>query len=91
MNNMKRINTLRSLSHYLNVTDPLIIPSFYLVVKRLMITKNSVVKVQKLVVNHKSQLVKSNTVYINIYEYVYIYIYLTEEAFGQNISKSMLL
>ena len=64
MNNMKRINILRSLSHYLNVTDPLIIPSSYLVVKRLMmITKNSVVKVQKLVVNHKSQPVKSNTVY----------------------------
>ena len=55
MNNMKRINTLRSLSHYLNATDPLIIPSFYLVVKRLMITKNSVVKVENLVVNQESQ------------------------------------
>ena len=76
MNNMKRINILRSLSHYLNVTDPLIIPSSYLVVKRVMITKNSVVKVQKLVVNHKSQPVKSNTVYKYVWIYIYIYIYI---------------
>ena len=48
---------LRSLSYYLNVTDPLIIPMlfvFCLAVKRLMITKNSVVKIQNLVVNHES-------------------------------------
>ena len=48
---------LTSLSYYLNVTDPLIIPMlfiFYLVMKRLMITKNSVVKIQNLFVNHES-------------------------------------
>ena len=36
--------------------------SFYLVVKRLMITKNSVVKIKNLVVNHESRPVKSSTV-----------------------------
>ena len=34
--------------------------SFYLVVKRLMITKNSDVKIQNLVVNHESRPIKSN-------------------------------
>ena len=54
---------LRSLSYYLNVTDPLIIPVFfvfYLVVKRLMITKNSFVKIQNLIVNHELGPVKLN-------------------------------
>ena len=54
---------LRSLSYYLNVTDPLIIPVlfvFYLVVKRLMITKNSFVKIQSLIVNHELGPVKLN-------------------------------
>ena len=36
--------------------------SFYLVVKRLTITKNSVVKFQNLVMNHKSQPITSNHV-----------------------------
>ena len=35
---------------------------FYLVMKILMIKKNSVVKIQNLVVNHQSQPVKSNPV-----------------------------
>ena len=34
--------------------------AFYLVVKRLMITKNLVVKIKNLVVNHESETVKSN-------------------------------
>ena len=34
--------------------------SFYLVVKRLLITKNSVVKIQNLSVNHESPHIKSN-------------------------------
>ena len=34
--------------------------------KRLMITKNSVVKFQNLVVNHKSQLVKSNPAFFGL-------------------------
>ena len=34
--------------------------NLYLVVKRLKITKNSVVKIQNVVVNHKSRPVKSN-------------------------------
>ena len=34
--------------------------SFYLVVKKFVITKNSVVKIQNLVVNHKSRPVKPN-------------------------------
>ena len=33
---------------------------FYIVVKRFMITKNSIVEVQNLVVNHESRVVKSN-------------------------------
>ena len=54
---------LQELRYYLNVTDPLIIPmlfAFYLVVKRLMITKNSVAKIKNLVVNHESRPVKLN-------------------------------
>ena len=57
---------LRELSYCLNVLDPLITPlvlSFYLV-KRFMITKNSVVKIQNLVMNHESRPVKSNPVII---------------------------
>ena len=53
---------LRSLSYYLNVTDPLIIPVlffFFFVVKRLMI-KNSFVKIQSLIVNHELGPVKLN-------------------------------
>ena len=34
--------------------------AFYLVVIRLMITKNSAVKIKNLVVNHESQPLKSN-------------------------------
>ena len=34
--------------------------SFYLVTSRLMITANVIMKIQNLVVNHKSQPVKSN-------------------------------
>ena len=34
--------------------------SFYLVMKRIMISKNSVVKIQNLVVNHNSRTLKSN-------------------------------
>ena len=37
---------------------------FFLVVKRLMITKNSVVKIQNFVVNHETWPVKSNPVYL---------------------------
>ena len=36
--------------------------TFYLVVKRPMITDNSVVKIQSIVVNHESRPVKSNPV-----------------------------
>ena len=36
--------------------------SFYLVVKRLMITKNSVMKIKNLVVNYESRPVKSSPV-----------------------------
>ena len=36
--------------------------AFNLVVKRLMITKNTVVKIENLVVNHESRPVKSNHV-----------------------------
>ena len=76
MNNIERINTkkgtqskqfsvqsVKITSYYLNVTDPLIIPLilfFYLVMKRLMITEYLVVKIQKLIMNHESQPVKSN-------------------------------
>ena len=52
-------------SYYLDITNPLTIPMiffFYLVMKRLVMTKNSVVKIQKLVVNHESRPVKSNPV-----------------------------
>ena len=59
-----RIFNVRKISHYLIITDPLINQSidtfssvFYLVVKTLIITKNSVVEIQK--VNHESQHVKS--------------------------------
>ena len=48
-----------------NFTDLLIIPIifiFYLVMKRLTRTKNSVVKIQNFVVNHESWPVKSNPV-----------------------------
>ena len=34
--------------------------SFYLVVKKFVITKNSVMKIQNLVVNHESRPIKSN-------------------------------
>ena len=34
--------------------------SFYFVVEKLLITKNSLVKIQKLMVNHESQPIKSN-------------------------------
>ena len=51
---------LRQLLHNFNVTDTLII---YLVVKRLIITKNSVVKIQNLIVDDESQPVKSNLAY----------------------------
>ena len=45
------------------MSDSLIIPLFfYLVVKRLMIATNFVVKIKNLVVNHESRPVKSNTV-----------------------------
>ena len=55
----------RKLSYYLNVTDPLIIPvilTFNLVVKRIMIPKSLVVKIQNIVMNHISRLVKLNPV-----------------------------
>ena len=39
--------------------------TFYLLVKRLMITKNSVVKIQKLIVSHESRPAKSNPANIN--------------------------
>ena len=59
-----RIFNVRKISHYLIITDPLINQSidtfssvFYLVVKTLIITKNSVMEIQK--VNHESQHVKS--------------------------------
>ena len=50
------------------MSDSLIIPLiviFYLVVKRLMIATNFVVKIKNLVVNHESQPVKSNTVNVS--------------------------
>ena len=50
-------------SYCLNALDPLIIPLvlfFYLVVKGIMITKNSVVKIQNLAVHHESRPVKWN-------------------------------
>ena len=59
-------------SYYLDITNPLITPMifiFYLVVKRLVITKNSVVKTQNLLMNHKSRPVKSNP---DICIYIYI-------------------
>ena len=43
---------LRQLLFYLNVTSIYNSSDFCLVVKRLVITKNSVVKIQNLVVNH---------------------------------------
>ena len=39
---------------------------FLSVVKRLMLTKSSIVKIQNLVVNHKSRPVKSNTGFVFI-------------------------
>ena len=52
--------------------------SFFFAVKELLITKNSVVKIQNLVVNPQSRPVKSNLVYIYIYIYIYnIYIYVS--------------
>ena len=51
------------LPYDLNVTDPLMIPFnifFYLVMKRLMITKNPLVKIKNFAVNHKSSPVKLN-------------------------------
>ena len=62
-----RTFNVRKISHYLNITDPFINPSidifsliFYLVMKRLIVTKNSVVEIQNPVVNHESQPVKLN-------------------------------
>ena len=58
------LKVLKLLSYYLNVTDPLIIPMIspvYFVVKRLVITKKSFMKLEDIVVNHKSQLVQPNT------------------------------
>ena len=69
-------------SYYLDITNPLITPMifiFYLVVKRLVITKNSVVKTQNLLMNHKSRPVKSNPD-ICIYIYIYIYIYINTQT-----------
>ena len=39
---------------------------FYLVIKKFMIKKNSVLKIQNLVVNHESQPVKLNPVVTNL-------------------------
>ena len=39
---------------------------FYLVIKKFMIKKNSVLKIQNLVVNHESQPVKLNSVVTNL-------------------------
>ena len=53
---------LRLVIHSFKVTAPLIIPlflSFYLLVKKLMVTNNAFVKIQNLIMNHESQLVKS--------------------------------
>ena len=50
---------LRQLLYYLNVTSIYNSNEFCLV-KRLIITKNSVVKIQNLVMNHKLQPIKSN-------------------------------
>ena len=36
--------------------------------------KNLVVKIQNLVVNHESQLIKLNPVYVYAYMYIYIYV-----------------
>ena len=73
--NKRKRNTIKSLSvQSVNVTfisfkyrkyiDNSIhwILSFYLVVKRLTITRNSVVKFQNLIVNHESQPITSNHV-----------------------------
>ena len=38
--------------------------------------KNLVVKIQNLVVNHESQLIKLNPVYVYAYMYIYIYVYI---------------
>ena len=51
---------LRQLLYYLNVTSIYNSNEFCLVVKRLIITKNSVVKIQNLVMNHELQPIKSN-------------------------------
>ena len=48
---------------FISGQDPLTIPLivfFYLVVKKLMITNNSVMKIQNLVMNHKTRPVRSN-------------------------------
>ena len=52
------------LLYYSNTKDPLIIPLIFIFLscceKAHMITKNSVVKIKNLVVNHESRPVKSN-------------------------------
>ena len=63
--NMERVNKKKEHNQHCSVFNVLSrsiansIDFFYLVTKRLMITKNSVVKIRNLVVNHKSRPVKS--------------------------------
>ena len=76
VNNTERINTRKGTQsavqcskcydnfHFLSECHRSIdnsVEFFYLVVKRLVITKNFVVKIKNLVMNHESRLVKSNT------------------------------
>ena len=57
---------LRQLSYIYYNLDPLKIPLIFIIsVKRLVITKNSVVKIQNLLVNHESLPVKSNPILLS--------------------------
>ena len=56
------LKVLRELAYYLNITGPLktSLIFIFLIMKSLMIIKNPVVKIQNLIVNHKSRPIKSN-------------------------------